>query len=93
MPRPVTTTTPTAQARQKAAIARAKREHRAVYYVSRYTPTGSNIPQVACRYEGHTNLTSSFSPNKIYNAGDLSLTGAVNVGEALNALDPAITIR
>ena len=92
VPRPVTTTA-TGQARQKAAVARAVREHRAVYYISRYTPTGSLLPQVACRYEGHTSLTSSFTPNKVYNAGDLNQAGALNVGEALNALDPAISIR
>ena len=90
-PRPASVPTGAAKARQNAAIARAVREHRAVYYISTYTPTGSHIPQVICRYEGHNVSIGNSSPGSVYGAKDIGLTGALNVGGALTVLDPAIS--
>ena len=82
-----------AKARQDAAIARAIRHHQAVYYISNYTPTGSHIPQTVCRYEGQNHVFSSFANGRAYGSDDIGLTGSLNVGGALAALDPAVSLR
>lgn len=92
-PRPVSTPKGAARAKQNAAVARAIREHRAVYFISNTTSTGSHIPQVVCHYEGRNTNLNGFTNGRIYNSGDLGLTGSLNVGGALYSLDPAISIR
>ena len=91
--RPATHPQGAAKAQQDAAIARAERAHKSVFYITSYTPTGSNIPQVVTRYEGHNYVFSSFGHSRTYNADDIGLTGSLDVGGALRSLDPAITIR
>ena len=81
------------KARQDAAIARAVAAHKSVFYITDYTPTGSHIPQVVTRYEGHNYTFSSFSRSRIYSGEDIGLTGSLDVGSALRSLDPAISIR
>ena len=82
-----------AKAQQDAAIARAVKAHKSVFYITDYTPTGSHIPQVVTRYEGHNYTFSSFTNGRIYSSEDIGLTGSLNVGSALRSLDPAISIR
>ena len=79
-----------AKARRDALIAQAIKHHLPIYYISTFTPTGSHIPQVRCRYEGHTYAYGSL-PGSSYGSRDIGLTGALNVGAALNTLDPAIS--
>ena len=81
------------KARQDAAIARAVRAHKCVYYITDYTATGSHIPQVVTRYEGHNIAYNSFTRGRVYSSDDIGLTGSLDVGGALRSLDPAITIR
>ncbi len=82
-----------AKARQDAAIARAVRAHKSVFYITGYTPTGSHIPQVVTRYEGRNYTSDSFGHGRVYSSGDIGLTGSLDVGGALRSLDPAITLR
>ena len=91
--RPASTPTGAAEARQDAAVARAVRHHQAVYYISSYTPTGSHLPQMVCRYEGRNYVFNSFSNSRTYSSQDVGLTGALDVGGALASLDPAISVR
>ena len=81
------------KARQDAAIARAVKNHRCVYYITSYTVTGSSIPQVVTRYEGTNTTANAFTTGRAFGSRDLGLTGSLNVGAALYALDPAISIR
>ena len=66
----------------------ATHQSRAVFYITNQVVTGSNIPVVVTRYQGH-NTTSS--PLVNYDQTQLSTTGALNVGGALKTVDPAIT--
>ena len=95
-PRLVTPLTRSAKAAQDAAVARAVRNHRCIYYITNYTATGSHIPQVVTIYEGYRTVNGSFttasrSAGSVYNAGDISLTGSLSVGGALREIDPAIS--
>lgn len=62
-----------------------------IYYITSYTPTGSHIPMVVCRYQGRYYPMNSFAPDAVYTQGDIGLSGSLNVGGALRTLDPAIS--
>ena len=65
------------------------RRDREVYYITKQVVTGSNIPVVVTRYQGH-NITSS--PFVSYDQTDIGVTGALDVGSALVSRDPAIML-
>ena len=92
-PRPSSMPTGAAKTRQDAAIARAIKNHRCIFFITNYTVTGSHIPVVVTHYEGLNYTSNSFTPSRIYSSGAIGLSGSLNVGSALSALDPAITIR
>ena len=69
----------------------AKTKARVVYYITNVPATGSHIPVVIRRYQGKNTALFNSQPGSNYSAGDIGLTGALNVGSALYDLDPAIS--
>jgi hypothetical protein len=66
-------------------------QRQCIYYITAYTPTGSHIPAVFCRYQGRYFAMGSTTSRSVYTASDIGLTGALSVGGALRTLDPAIS--
>ena len=60
----------------------------ATHYITTVSATGSHLPLVVCRYDGHT---YSQSPFAAYTAPQLDQTGQLNVGAQLAQRDPAIS--
>ncbi len=73
--------------KDKPADSGAKR--RVVYYITSRDVTGSNIPMVVRRYQGHNEALSS--PLSVYSHARLEGTGASDVGAQLTKIDPAIS--
>ena len=71
--------------------AQARAKSRCVYYITNVTTAGSHIPLVVRRYKGEDSVMYQASHGKGYNAGDIGLTGSLNVQGALTELDPAIS--
>ena len=83
---------PVAQTNHKTHKSAAPKTTLPVYYITSYTPTGSHIPLVLCRYQGHYYPMNPFAPDAVYTQGDVGLSGSLNVAGALRTLDPAISI-
>lgn len=78
--------------RKNAAVVQAPNNTQAYYYITHYTPTGSHIPLVICKYQGHYYPMNTFAgPGAGYDQGDIATSGALSVGGALRTLDPAIS--
>ena len=80
------------RARQNALINRAIKQHMSIAFITTYVPTGSHIPQVAVYYNGHFYRANDFSVGSVYSGRAIEASGALDVGSALSALDPAISI-
>ena len=77
-----------ATATRSAAQAVDARRDRDTFYITNHVVTGSHLPVVVTRYQGH-NINSS--PLVSYDQTDISTTGALDVGSALVSRDPAIS--
>ncbi len=60
-----------------------------VYYITSVQATGSHLPLVVARYDGHYH---SQSPISVYGKPNLDRTGQLGVAGELNQRDPAITV-
>ena len=69
------------------ASAHAPAAHRVVYITSRGS-TGSHLPIVVGRYQGHYD---SMAPNAVYGRPDLDRTGQLDVAGELYQRDPSIS--
>ena len=84
-------TSTTGTRNRTAAAAPAPKRPQIVYFITNREVTGSHIPEVICRYEGRDYTMSSFTNIAGYSHRSIETTGALNVGEALRTLDPAIS--
>ncbi len=76
-----------AKTHQKAAATKAQ-PARQVVYITNQSATGSHLPLVVGRYNGHYD---SMSPTSVYGRPDLDRTGQLNVQGELAQRDPAIS--